>query len=147
MHSIVKYLSLTFSAGVFGALVNTFSLWAAGHFGLLSYMGVGIDHELPRTAIYTRIVWGGLWGFLFLVPFAWRSYALRGVILSIGPTLVQLFSIFPMHGAGIMGLSYGMLTPVAVFVLNAIWGMSAGIWLLASEDQHERPWFRKYYIE
>ena len=54
----------------------------------------------------------------------------RGLVYSIGPTLVQLFVVFPMKAnKGMLGLDLGMLTPVLVVIFNAIWGWSAAIWL------------------
>jgi hypothetical protein len=32
-------------------------------------------------------------------------------------------------GKGIMGFDLGLLTPLLVFVFNAIWGLTAAIWL------------------
>jgi hypothetical protein len=31
-------------------------------------------------------------------------------------------------GKGIMGFDLGLLTPLLVFVFNAIWGLTAAIW-------------------
>ena len=54
----------------------------------------------------------------------------RGLILSLGPTLVQLFVVFPLKAhKGVMGLDLGSLTPVFVFIFNAIWGLATAIWL------------------
>jgi len=147
LHSIVKYLSLVFAAGSLGALANTIALFAAGYFGLLDALAVSIDYSLPIEAVYGRIVWGGIWGLLFLVPFAVKSYLVRGLVLSLGPTFFQLFYFFPRSGAGIMGIYLGALAPVVVLFLNFIWGIAAGLWLYASEDRPEGPWFTKHYFE
>jgi hypothetical protein len=54
----------------------------------------------------------------------------RGLILSLGPTLVQLFVVYPLIvNKGVMGFDLGFLTPVFVFVFNAIWGLTTAIWL------------------
>jgi hypothetical protein len=54
----------------------------------------------------------------------------RGFIFSLGPTLVQLFVVFPMKAnKGVMGLDLGLFTPLFVVVFNAIWGWTAAIWL------------------
>jgi len=147
LHSIVKYLSLVFAAGSLGALANTIALFAAGYFGLLDALAVSIDYSLPIEAVYGRIVWGGIWGLLFLVPFAVKSYMVRGLVLSLGPTFFQLFYFFPRSGADIMGIYLGALAPVVVLFLNFIWGIAAGLWLYASEDRPEGPWFTKHYFE
>jgi hypothetical protein len=59
-----------------------------------------------------------------------KRYLYRGLIFSLGPTVVQLFIVFPIKASkGIMGLDLGLLTPLLVFVFNAIWGLAAAIWL------------------
>ena len=43
---------------------------------------------------------------------------------------IQLFIIFPIKAdKGAMGLDLGTLTPVFVVIFNAIWGVTAAIWL------------------
>jgi hypothetical protein len=43
---------------------------------------------------------------------------------------VQLFVVFPLKaGKGYMGLDLGTLTPLLVFIFNAIWGIATAIWL------------------
>ena len=80
--------------------------------------------------LYPRIVWGGIWGFLFLLPLMRNRILSRGLVLSLGPTLVQLFVVFPLEAhKGYMGLDLGTLTPLFVFVFNAIWGVATAIWL------------------
>ena len=67
---------------------------------------------------------------LFLLPMMSTSIWSRGFIFSLGPTLVQLFMVFPMKAhKGTMGLELGLLTPLFVVVFNAIWGWTAAIWL------------------
>jgi hypothetical protein len=54
----------------------------------------------------------------------------KGLVLSLGPSLVQLFWVFPMKaGKGVMGLELGTLTPLLVLIFNAVWGLAAAIWL------------------
>jgi hypothetical protein len=50
--------------------------------------------------------------------------------LSLGPTLVQLFWVFPFKAhVGYLGFELGFLTPLLVFVFNAIWGITAALWI------------------
>ena len=49
----------------------------------------------------------------------------KGLVVSFAPTLAQLLWVFPvMAGQGYLGLKLGLLTPLVVVVLNAIWGIS-----------------------
>ena len=130
MNNLVRNVSLVFAAGVLGALLNSLAVWAFGEFGISAALGVKIAPKLTPAFLYPRLVWGGIWGVLFLLPLLQRSIWSRGFIYSLGPTLVQLFVVFPIKAnKGVMGLELGMLTPLLVVVFNAIWGWTAAIWL------------------
>jgi hypothetical protein len=52
----------------------------------------------------------------------------------LGPTIVQLFVIFPNYvNKGMLGIELGTLTPAFVLFFNAVWGVAAALWLWASE--------------
>ncbi len=130
MGKLAKRLSLVFSAGCMGGLLNSVAVWLFGKAGITAAFGVKIAPQLSAPWLYPRIVWGGIWGLLFLLPLMKRNIWTQGLIFSLGPTLVQLFVIFPLKAnKGVMGLDLGSLTPVAVVVFNAIWGVTAAIWL------------------
>ena len=93
-------------------------------------IGVAIHPSFSAAWLYPRIVWGGLWGLLLLLPLAPGRTLIRGLVVSLGPSLAQLLFFFPQqtsHGLGGVGL--GLLTPVAVLIFNAIWGISAAYWI------------------
>jgi len=130
MSNLVRKSSMVFGAGCLGGLVNSMAVWLFGLYGITSAIGVKIAPQLSAPWLYPRIVWGGIWGLLFLLPLMKKSFFTRGLIFSLGPTLVQLFIVFPMKAnKGVMGLDLGSLTPLAVIVFNAIWGVTAAIWL------------------
>ena len=126
-------LSLVFAAGAAGALANSVALWAAGTSGLTEALGVRIAPSLVPTWLLPRIVWGGLWGLLFLLPLASQRWVAQGLALSLFPSLFQLFVIFPYRtSAGVLGTGLGTLTPVVVVAANAVWGLAAAGWLRAT---------------
>jgi hypothetical protein len=128
-----RQLSLVFAAGAVGALANSVALWAAGTSGLSEALGVRIAPSLSSAWLLPRIVWGGLWGLLFLLPLASQRWVAQGLALSVFPTLVQLFVIFPYRtSAGVLGTGLGTLTPVLVAAANAVWGLAASAWLRAT---------------
>jgi len=134
MKSFPVNLSLTFSAGCLGGLVNGLVVWAFGALGITQAFGVLIAPPLTPGMLYQRIVWGGLWGWLFLIPLLTRSPFWRGLLMSLGPTLVQLFIVFPLKAKkGALGLEFGYLTPVFVLLFNAAWGWAASYWLAYSK--------------
>ncbi len=125
-----RQLSLVFAAGAVGALANSVALWAAGTTGLTQALGVRIAPALTPEWLYPRIVWGGLWGLLFLLPLASQRWIAQGLMLSLFPTLVQLFAIFPYRTeAGVLGAGLGVLTPLLVIAANAVWGLATSAWL------------------
>ena len=130
MNILINKLSLVFTAGALGGLLNSLAVWIFGVVGITSALGVKIAPQLSASWLYPRLVWGGLWGLLFLIPLMEKRYLYRGLIFSLGPTAVQLFILFPLKaGKGVMGIDLGSLTPLLVFIFNAIWGLTAAIWL------------------
>jgi hypothetical protein len=130
MKKTARTLTLAFSAGALGGLVNSLCIWLAVKYGLAAALGVSLSAPLTPAWIYPRIVWGGIWGLLFVVPLWEKNFFLRGLFFSIGPTLVQLFVIFPFRlGKGMMGLDLGAWTPALVILFNAMWGWTAALWL------------------
>lgn len=125
-----KKISLVFFAGCLGGFANSIAVWLFGAIGITSAFGVKIAPQLSASWLYPRIVWGGVWGLLFLFPIMQNRFISKGLIYSLGPILVQLFVVFPLKAnAGIMGLDKGVLTPLFVIIFNVIWGITAAIWL------------------
>ena len=130
MKRLIKGAALVFGAGSLGGLANSLALWLLGAYGITASLGVKLAPAISRAWLYPRIVWGGIWGLLFLIPLFRSKPLKRGLLMSLGPTLVQLFFLFPYHTRhGIMGMGLGALMPVFVIVLNALWGIVTAYWL------------------
>jgi len=130
MKKLAKRLTVIFAAGCLGGLANSLAVWLFGAYGITKSLGVRIAPDLSPTWLYPRLVWGGIWGLLFLLPVFRSSVLKRGLLLSLGPTIIQLFVVFPYKAdQGMMGMGLGALTPLLVFVFNAIWGITVAIWL------------------
>jgi hypothetical protein len=138
--NLARNAAIVFAAGAFGGLINSLAVWIFGVLGIPALFGVKIAPALTSTWLYPRIVWGGLWGFLFLLPLAYliRKPYLRGLLYSLAPTLAQLLLFFPLKdNKGLLGLSLGTLTPIFVILFNIIWGLSAAFWLyIANKDEN-----------
>jgi len=120
----MKKLLIYFAAGCLGALANSLIVWLAGEYSVTKALNVAIAPGLSPAWLYPRIVWGGLWGFLFLLPFKNTGLLLKGSILSLIPTAAQLFIVFPYQAnKGMAGLELGLLTPLVVVVFNWVWGI------------------------
>ncbi len=133
MNRAVHTISLFFAAGCLGGLINSLVVWGFGTAGITQALGVSIAPALNPAWLYPRIVWGGLWGFTFLLPLVKGRLLTKGLVLSLGPTLVQLLIVFPFKAdKGMLGLDLGLLTPLFVLVFNAVWGLAAAIWIKAA---------------
>ena len=128
--TVINYLSVVFAAGCVGGLANSLAVWGMGKTGITKTMGVSVAPDWTPAWLYPRIVWGGLWGFLFLLPYWPDSIFWRGILYSLAPTLVVLFIVFPLQAKkGVLGLALGKMTPVFAFIVNAVWGIAAAWWL------------------
>jgi hypothetical protein len=129
MRHFLDRAAVSFAAGAFGALVNSLVVWAAGQYGLTARLGVAVAPTLTASWLYPRLVWGGLWGFLFLLPLR-GSWWLRGLVASLAPSAFALLYVLPyLTGQGLLGLRLGAPTPVFVLAANAVWGLAAA-WML-----------------
>jgi hypothetical protein len=124
----MKRLLICFGAGCLGGLVNSLAVWACGKYGITAALGVRIAPALAPEWLYPRIVWGGIWGFLFVSPLLNARPVVRGVLMSIFPTLIQLLVVFPLQAKkGYLGLDLGTWTPLFVFLFNVVWGVAASL--------------------
>ena len=120
----MKKIFIFYGAGCLGALANSLVVWWFGDLGVTKFLDVSIAPALTASWLYPRIVWGGIWGLLFFLPFGNSKPFLKGTLLSLFPTMVQLFIVFPYKAKkGIAGIELGLLTPAFVFVFNWVWGV------------------------
>ena len=130
MKAFFRNLTLVFAAGAMGGLVNSLVLWLFGRAGIPAELGVKLAPALTPAWLYPRLVWGGLWGFLFVLPIFRNQPFAQGLFFSLWPSVVQLFIVFPYQAnKGLLGLDLGTLTPVFVLFFNALWGLTAAFWL------------------
>ncbi len=136
MNRSAALFATTFTAGLLGALCNSLAAHFAGVWGLTAMLGVNLHPPLTAQWLYPRLVWGGIWGLAYFFtigrPRTRRHWVRKGLWVSLLPSAVQLFVIFPNTTPhGMFGLGLGMLTPLVVIVLNAIWGLFTGIFTRA----------------
>lgn len=132
-------LSLTFAAGAVGGLLNSLVVWYFGFQGINQWLGVQLAPALSPAFLYPRLVWGGIWGWLFLLPWGRGCRWRQGLAFSLLPTLVQLFYVFPYRlQKGLLGWDLGLLTPALVVLFNAVWGLAAAGWLALTTRNAQR---------
>ncbi len=124
----MRKLMILFAAGCLGGLANALVVWQFGASGINTYMGVNIAPHLSAGWLYPKIVWGGIWGVVFLLPLYSSRPMMKGAILSLMPTAIQLLVIFPFQAhKGIGGVELGLLTPLMVLVFNWSWGVVTAV--------------------
>ncbi|MBK8187429.1 MAG: hypothetical protein IPK77_09450 [Cellvibrio sp.] len=124
----MKNILSSLGAGALGAFAMCLVMWLSTKYGVTHALGVAIQGSTSPEWIYPRIVWGGLWGLLFLLPLFASSILARSFVLALIPTLVQLFIIFPYYqGKGIAGLNLGLLTPFVVFFFFWVWSLATSL--------------------
>lgn len=131
---LIGKLSLWFSAGVLGGITNAVFVWGTGALGVNAALGISIAPPWSPGFLYQRMVWGGIWGLMFALPYLRHSIWLRGTLFGLAPTLVVLTVVLPFQmNKGMFGLELGALVPVFAIVANAVWGVTAAAWIRASE--------------
>jgi hypothetical protein len=134
---VLRKISCGIAGGAVGALFDSFNIWILGKLGVTSLLGIALQPKFTASWLYPRLVWGGIWGLLFMVPILEKSTVLRGMVLSIAPSATVLFVVFPGMGRGMFGLGFGTFTPVLVVFLNFIWGIVAAFWYKNSAEKKE----------
>ena len=124
-------ITVCFCAGMLGALCSSLVAWKSGQMGLPAMAGVRMTPALTTDWIYSRLVWGGLWGlayFLAVGPLkSRRHWARKGLWFSLLPSLIAIFYLYPyVYHKGMAGFDLGMLTPLLIMVSNLVWGFFTG---------------------
>ena len=125
---MIKKISAAFAGGAIGGFVDSFNIWFMGKFGISDLIGLSMQPEFTAPWLYQRMVWGGIWMLLLLLPLLRDKVLLRGCLFSLLPSAMMLFMVFPEMGKGLMGLGFGVVTPFVVIGLNCIYGMVASLW-------------------
>lgn len=129
----LRNISLAFTGGAIGALLDSFNIWFMGKVGISDLIGITMQPEFTGPWVYKRMIWGGIWMLLLILPvLKIRPYA-RGMLFSLVPSAMMLFMVFPSMNKGLLGLGFGTMMPVVVIVLNFIYGIVASSWYNAGK--------------
>lgn len=125
---MIRKISAAFTGGAIGGFVDSFNIWFMGKVGISDLIGLSMKPEFSAPWLYQRMVWGGVWMLLLLLPLLKKKVVLRGCLFSLLPSAMMLFMVLPGMGKGVLGFGFGAVTPVVVIGLNCIYGMVASLW-------------------
>ncbi|MGW8182043.1 MAG: hypothetical protein ACWGQW_25215 [bacterium] len=125
---VIRNISLAFTGGAIGAFIDSFNIWSMGKVGISDLIGITMKPEFTAPWIYRRMIWGGIWMLLLLLPILKDRICLRGMLFSLAPSAMMLFLVLPSMGRGVWGFGFGSLMPVVVIGLNFIYGIVASYW-------------------
>lgn len=117
----LRAVALCFAAGAAGGMAQCLVAWCSARYGISRELGAHVASALLPAVIYPRVVLGGLWGLLFLLPLA-RGALVKAVLLALVVSLVQLV-IHPLLAGRALQLLNG--TALFIVLLNIIWGVVA----------------------
>jgi len=125
---MVRKISAAFAGGAIGGFVDSFNIWFMGKIGISDLIGLSMKPEFTAPWLYQRMVWGGIWMLLLLLPLLKKNVVLRGCLFSLLSSAMMLFMVLPEMGKGMLGLGFGTVTPLVVIGLNCIYGIVAAVW-------------------
>ena len=125
---MIRKISAAFAGGALGGFIDSFNIWIMGKSGISDLIGLSMKPEFSAPWLYQRMVWGGIWMLLLLLPLLRDRVLLRGCFFSLLPSAMMLFLVLPEMGKGMLGLGFGIVTPLVVIGLNCIYGMAASLW-------------------
>jgi hypothetical protein len=120
-----------YAAGALAALCSSIVVWIAVRAKLGALCDVELGKLFPGALDPHGLGWHVLEGSLFALalPLA-RGRGLTpvraGLLVSLLPSLRELFLRLPSAGYGMLGVQLGALTPVVVLAANALWGWILG---------------------
>lgn len=128
----IRNVAVVFTAGAIGGFITAVVATIFTASGIVAATGSGL--ELPTHSIwfvdpptnYRLIVWGGLFGLLFLFPFVknmvWWHW---GIVVSLAAGISPLVIVFPLKfgSAMFLGLALGWPTIPWVLFFNFFYGI------------------------
>lgn len=121
--TLLQKAALYFAAAALGGLAVVLTVWACGQYGVADLFGVAIKPQLAKGFIYKQMVWGGIWGLIFLLPLTIKPLWVKALVMTLAPVIVALVVFIPKGPGGFLGLNFGTLTPLYIFLVNIPWGL------------------------
>lgn len=125
---LLRNLSLAFTGGAIGAFVDSVNIWLMGTSGISDIIGISMKPTFTTPWLYKRMIWGGIWMLLLVLPILKNRICLRGILFSLAPSSMMIFIVLPAMKPGDFGTGFGMMMPAVVLLLNFIYGTVASTW-------------------
>lgn len=72
------------------------------------------------------VIWGGAFALLYdIIPGG--TAVVKGIVFGIAAWLGLMILVMPMAGAGLFGMSFGLMAPIMTLVLHIIYGVVLGL--------------------
>lgn len=107
----------SFSAGAAGGAANVIALIIIWQF----IPGPPMTAAFLKPLLYKQMVWGGVWGFAFLIPVMTQNWVLRGVVWGAAATAVALFVFKVVPAITVMSVIIGLVVNSGAWGLVASW--------------------------
>lgn len=134
---LISRAAMYYAAASAGGLAVALTAWGLGQAGVADALGVGINPPMQLPWLYKMIVWGGLWGLIFLLPIKLGPLWLKALVMTLAPVLVALVVFTPMRGGALFALDKGAMAPFYIYAINIPWGLTTaylGRWFGAPRE-------------
>lgn len=131
-----RKLPVAFSSGAFGGFVEILSYYILSLAGIVTLFGMPAASGWKPEMVYRPVVWGGLWGFFFCIPFLDDIFLLKGIVLSLLPTLAAWFFFIPRRMPA--HTHPGLKSLLLMVILNALWGLATVLMIKYFEKMETR---------
>ena len=121
---MLQRMGAAYFGGALAAMVASIALWITARADLLEAIGVDWQPELSGRWLSGRILWGSLWalGLPFVRRFGFTPMR-AALVLSLAPTLMELFYFLPAAGNEMGGQRHGTMMPLVVLTANGVWAL------------------------
>jgi hypothetical protein len=110
-----------FVAGCVGGTLSYAFLWALEEWNVLEYWHVQLTATWQIPELCEKVVFSGLWAFIFFLPLLHDQRIFRALVFSLAPTV---FNLVQMSSTG-----FDLGTAVTVGLMNLAWSLVTLWWL------------------
>ncbi len=122
-----KKVIAAFTAGCFGGIIVNADQYLVGFLNLPKIIGLGIVPDFNMIDLLSDVMWGGVWGLLFAVPFLDNMLTLKGVLLGGFSFLLQLLTAVSYVHEHVITINDPVALIAYLFGLNVYWGVISSV--------------------